>query len=167
MWNQCGISCIKPEQVWRGNPLSLCRLTDLYWLTFDTSGSSAAVKCPCFWMWDWLIMNNLFEWLTGGNGTHVEGKTFTQYFNISFLLHNINGPTLVGDFILQPPLSVWSRKDRGIWILFLWLVTQPRGGLFSGSSMHVPPPTHENVGNVKWGLIAMAFGASTTMIDLP
>lgn len=39
--------------------------------------------------------------------------------------------------------------------------------------LHVEPPhisqpsAHENVENVKWGLIAMAFGASATVIDLP
>lgn len=106
-------------------------------------------------------MNYLLKWLTGEKYvTNVEGNTFTQRFNI-FIVHNRNGSTLMDDF------QFGQEKTEAYKYCFLLLVSLPRGGLYCCSSMHFPPPTHENVGNVKWGLTAMAFGASATVIDLP
>lgn len=116
MWNQCGISCIKAEQVLRGNLPSLCRPTNLYRLTFDTTGSSAAVKCPCLGC-ERLIMNYLIKRLTRRKKSqNPAGSVFTQYFNICVYnkdeMNCSQQPFPDGAVVCSLPCSLVKRRER-------------------------------------------------------
>lgn len=166
MWNQCGISCIKAEQVLRGNVLSLKALVPVAWLIFMDSPLTLQAACyiqqhscemPLFGTWE--TDNEVSDTTVHMMKNYKSSREcFPQYFKISVYIKNEMNcslqPLLDCAELHSLPASLvqWGERINNIIMMGYPTQRSPWLLLFSSQSpSQSRPPTHENAENVKWG----------------